>query len=75
MRYSDYKKEHECVKKLKFIQKKKDIVNRVYMYYNEYKLEVRLKKENEALVIRTVAVLGDSNSGKSAIFAKALNLD
>ena len=59
MKYSDYKKEHECVKKLKFIQKKKDIVNRVYMYYNEYKLEVRLKKENEALVIRTVAVLGD----------------
>ncbi len=57
------------------MQKKKDIVNKVYMYYNEYKLEARLKNENEVLVLRNVSVLGDSNSGKSAIFAKALNLD
>jgi hypothetical protein len=75
MRYNEYKKEHECIKKLKFIQKKKDIVSKIYMYYNEYKLEVRVKKENEALIVRNVAVLGDKNSGKSAIFAKALNLD
>ena len=45
------------------------------MYYNEYKLEVRTKKDKETLVIKNVAVLGDSNSGKTAIFAKALSLD
>jgi Ni2+-binding GTPase involved in maturation of urease and hydrogenase len=45
------------------------------MYHNEFKLEVRAKNENEELVVRTVAVLGDSNSGKTAIFAKALKID
>lgn len=72
MKYSEYKKTHECIPRYKFMNKKKEIVTKVYQYYSEYNIEARTKKDIESLVCKNIAVLGDTNSGKTAIFTKAI---
>ncbi len=54
--------------------KKNEIVTKVYQYYTEFNLEARVKTDTEALNCKNIAVLGDKNSGKTAIFVKALGI-